>query len=542
MAFRAASLGAALPAAAGGVEVGAEGLIVGMSTVSGWVVPFTETTLAACDAGDAKGDFGDVAAAVASWPKIASPPVDAATGCMLRNLKTSAKTIKMTMAMMNHWRLFIAWAWKRVLFNMKQHFDVVIQIFAEGGNGVFGGAENWRVAAGAASVRPQIETPPTRRVPHFELETCLPKLDTPPMDPSPDVLLNALKTVKYPGFSRDIVSFGLVRSAIAHEGLAQARLEITTADPELPKKLHDAAVAALRAVPGIERVDVEVAVKVPAKSPPPSGAGALAALPSQLQKVRYRVAVASGKGGVGKSTFAVNLACAFGILLAKAGRARGVGLMDCDIYGPSIPLMLGVNVRPEIEGELLQPVENFGVRMMSMGLLIDDDTPVAWRGPMVTKTIQQFAAQVAWGELEILVVDLPPGTGDAQITLAQAVPLTGTVIVTTPQLAAVSVARRGAMLFDKVNVPLLGVAENMSFLENPDGTRQHIFGEGGGPRAALDLHTEFLGQVPLDTRIRAGGDRGIPVVVSHPDILAAQAFLGIAARLLEKLDSSFAKS
>jgi ATP-binding protein involved in chromosome partitioning len=177
-----------------------------------------------------------------------------------------------------------------------------------------------------------------------------------------------------------------------------------------------------------------------------------------------------------------------------------------------------------------------------MGLLIDDDTPVAWRGPMVTKTIQQFAAQVAWGELEILVVDLPPGTGDAQITLAQAVPLSGAVIVTTPQLAAVSVARRGAMLFDKVNVPLLGVAENMSFLENPDGTRQYVFGEGGGPQAALDLHTEFLGQVPLDTRIRAGGDRGIPVVVSHADILAGQAFLGIAARLLEKLDNSSAKS
>jgi ATP-binding protein involved in chromosome partitioning len=161
---------------------------------------------------------------------------------------------------------------------------------------------------------------------------------------------------------------------------------------------------------------------------------------------------------------------------------------------------------------------------------------------MVTKTIQQFANQVAWGELEVLVVDLPPGTGDAQITLAQSVPLSGAVIVTTPQLAAVSVARRGAMLFDKVNVPLLGVAENMSFLENPDGTRQHIFGEGGGPRAAQDLHTEFLGQVPLDTRVRAGGDRGIPVVVSHPDILAGQAFLGIAARLLAKLDGGLAKS
>jgi len=356
------------------------------------------------------------------------------------------------------------------------------------------------------------------------------------MDPSPESLLTALKTVQYPGFSRDIVSFGLVRTAEMRDGVAHARLEVTTADTELPKKLHDAALAALRAAPGVNRAEVEVAVKLPAKKPPSAGGGHTAALPSQLEKVRYRIAVASGKGGVGKSTFAVNLACAFAQLFAQRGAKSAVGLMDCDIYGPSVPLMLGVNTRPEIEGELLQPVENFGVRMMSLGLLIDEDAPVAWRGPMVMKTIQQFATQVAWGELEMLVVDLPPGTGDAQITLAQTIPLHGVVIVTTPQLAAASVARRGAMLFEKVNVPLLGVAENMSFLENPDGTRQHIFGEGGGPRAAADLHTEFLGQVPLDPRVRIGGDRGIPLVVSHPDTLASQALLGIARRLLVKLE------
>jgi ATP-binding protein involved in chromosome partitioning len=357
------------------------------------------------------------------------------------------------------------------------------------------------------------------------------------LDPSSETLLAALRAVKYPGFSRDIVSFGLVRTVEARDGVARARLEVTTADPQAPKQLHDAVASALRSVPGVRSTEVEVAVKLPVKTPGAAISGT-AALPSQLQNVRYRVAVASGKGGVGKSTFAVNLACAFAQLLARLGEPRPVGLMDCDIYGPSVPLMLGVNTRPELRGELLVPVENFGVRMMSLGLLIDDDAPVAWRGPMVMKTIQQFATQVAWGEIEILVVDLPPGTGDAHLTLAQTIPLSGAVIVTTPQLAAVTVARRGAMLFDKVNVPLLGVAENMSYLENPDGTRQYIFGEGGGPRAAEDLHTEFLGQVPLDPRVREGGDRGIPLVVSHPETLAGKAFLGIAERLLEKLAQS----
>ena len=209
--------------------------------------------------------------------------------------------------------------------------------------------------------------------------------------------------------------------------------------------------------------------------------------------------------------------------------------MDCDIYGPSVPLMLGAAGRPEIEGDMIIPIENFGVSTMSMGFLVDQDTPVVWRGPMIMKTIQQFAQNVNWGELEILVVDLPPGTGDAQLSLVQTLPLEGAVIVTTPQPAASNVARRGARMFDKVNVPLIGVVENMSFLETADGTRQALFGEGGGSEIAQSLDTELLGQLPLDPNIRIGCDKGIPIVVSDPESKAAQEFMEIARQILNNL-------
>ena len=348
-----------------------------------------------------------------------------------------------------------------------------------------------------------------------------------------DAIKEALKQVKYPGFSRDIVSFGLVRSAVFAEGTAKVSLAITTSDPKVPLQLKADIEQCLRAQPGVKDVIIELAVSA-AKAPPAPGQANIGggAAPVGL---KHSVAIASGKGGVGKSTFAVNLACALAQLLEKRGRPGRVGLMDCDIYGPSVPLMMGLQGRPEIDGEALVPLERFGVKVMSMGFLVDDNTPVVWRGPMIMKTIQQFVQNVKWGELDVLLVDLPPGTGDAQLSLVQTLPLDGAILVTTPQTAATNVARKGGLMFQKVNVPLLGVAENMSWFEDSTGKKQLLFGEGGGATIAELLGTVLLGQVPLFPEIRAGGDTGHPVVVNSPASRPAQVFREIADGLLKKL-------
>lgn len=342
---------------------------------------------------------------------------------------------------------------------------------------------------------------------------------------------NSLKQVRYPGFSRDIVSFGLVKALELADHTVRVQLAVTTADPKVPAQIKKEVEESVGAVEGVREVEVEIAVTAP-KTPPPAASGAQNVV-NKMPGVRFAVAIASGKGGVGKSTFAVNLACAMEVLLRGKGK---VGLMDCDIYGPSVPLMIGLSGRPGIDGNTILPLENFGVKVMSMGLLINENSPVVWRGPMIMKTIQQFTQNVRWGELEILLIDLPPGTGDAQLSLVQTIPLDGAVVVTTPQAAACNVARRGAMMFEKVNVPLLGVAENMSYLE-ANGEKMRPFGEGGGAKTARDLETAFLGELPLDPDIRQGGDVGVPVVVSSPESPAAKAFVQMATTILKELEA-----
>ena len=335
----------------------------------------------------------------------------------------------------------------------------------------------------------------------------------------------ALATVRYPGFSRDIISFGLVKGIAVEGGKVTIEISIATRDPNIPRLIHEQAIDVLNKVPGV----TETRLNFDIKEPPNAATGSADKLPkSSIPGVKKIIAIASGKGGVGKSTVASNLA----IALSKSG-AR-VGLCDCDLYGPSIAHMFGSNERPyQNEEQQIVPIERYGLQLVSMGFLLEDDSPVIVRGPVATRYTQQFLRQVAWDDLDYLILDLPPGTGDIQLTIVQTVALDGTLIVTTPQEVALIDARKAVSMFQKVNVPILGIIENMShFLCPSDGQVYHIFGKGGGEHEAKRLGVPLLGQIPIEMSVREAGDEGHPIALEDPTKSASsKVFHDIAAKL-----------
>ncbi|MEE2708990.1 MAG: Mrp/NBP35 family ATP-binding protein [Gemmatimonadota bacterium] len=346
-------------------------------------------------------------------------------------------------------------------------------------------------------------------------------------DVSPQDVMDVLKQVKYPGFDRDIVSFGLVKDVRVENGEVSFILGFSTQDEQTREAITIAAREAVQRLP-----DISVRIMGPSpgaaaggQQPMGSGDGKIS-----LPGVKSIVAVASGKGGVGKSTTAVNLAVA----LAETGDS--VGLLDADIYGPSIPTMMGSKDQPGVIGKQLVPLISHDIKMMSFGFLIPEDQSVTWRGPMVHQAVQQLLRDVMWGDLDCLVIDMPPGTGDAHLTLTQSVPLTGGVVVTTPQDVALIDARRGVAMFQQVNVPILGIVENMSHFLCPHcHERTDIFTTGGGKRAAESLAVPFLGEIPIDPSICLAGDQGIPIVKQAPDSPQTQAFRTLAVALKKML-------
>ncbi|HEX7180995.1 MAG TPA: Mrp/NBP35 family ATP-binding protein [Thermoanaerobaculia bacterium] len=340
---------------------------------------------------------------------------------------------------------------------------------------------------------------------------------------------DALKEVRFPGMSRDIVSFGFVQQVKACAGSVVVDLQMSTQNPAAGEKVREEVERAVSALPEVQEVKVNLNVTRPATREE-SAQKAISQDPGLIPGVKHVVAVASGKGGVGKSTVAANLAVTLGQL------GHRVGLLDSDIYGPSIPMMLGITEKPRVIGNRILPFEKYGIKVMSLGFILDTDTPVIWRGPMVMRAIEQMLGDVEWGELDYMILDLPPGTGDAQLTVTQRVPLSGAVIVTTPQDVALIDARKGLAMFRKVNVAVIGIVENMSTFICPHcGQATDIFKKEGGRKTADLLDTAFLGSIPLDPKIVLGGDAGTPIVVSEPRGAHADAFRHVAEAVVEEV-------
>lgn len=351
---------------------------------------------------------------------------------------------------------------------------------------------------------------------------------------SEEQVLNALKSVSDPERDQDIVSLGMVSGLVVKDGNVGFSLEIDLQRAQAFEPLRREAEEAVDGIPGVLSVTAVLTAHNQAPQQQPQPNPREGRTKQLVPGVKHIIAVASGKGGVGKSTVATNIA------LALSAAGRSVGILDADIYGPSQPRMMGITGRPHSpDGERLEAMENYGVKVMSMGFLVPEETPMIWRGPMVMSALQQLMRDVNWGDLDVMVVDMPPGTGDAQLSMAQDVPLAGAVIVSTPQDIALLDARKGLNMFRKVEVPVLGIVENMSYFACPHcGERTDVFGHGGAREEAARLGVDFLGEVPLDIVIRETSDGGHPIVVSDPDSVHSTAFREIGNRIWEKLDGS----
>jgi ATP-binding protein involved in chromosome partitioning len=336
--------------------------------------------------------------------------------------------------------------------------------------------------------------------------------------PDRDAVLNALRAVVDPDIRRDIVTLGFVKDLTIASGRVAFTIELTTPACPVKEQLREQATTVVRAVAGVSQVDVQLTAKVRSASAPETGR-------PPLPGVKNVIAVGAGKGGVGKTTVAVNLAVA----LAKFGSR--VGILDGDIYGPNIPQMLGLSTQLTTDGKQIVPAEKYGVQVVSVGFLTQDDAPIIWRGPMLHQAIQQFFREVAWRDLDYLIVDMPPGTGDVALSMSQTVPVVGSIVVTTPQKVSLSDSRRAVRMYQKLNIQPIGIVENMSYYQCTNCHHEaDIFGHGGGEALATELNVPFLGRLPIYQPIREGSDTGVPLVIAEPASPAARAFLTLAER------------